>query len=109
MAVDPVTGDVYVQFYDRRDDPGNRTTGFTLARSTSGGKTFVNYSWAESPFETQQPAFLGDYSWLSAYDHKVYGAWTEALAAAETPKKPDAGPGQGTSVHVGFADFSGLE
>jgi hypothetical protein len=61
LAVDPVTGDVYVQFYDRRDDPANRKTGFTLARSTDGGKTFINYAWAESPFESQQPAFLGDY------------------------------------------------
>lgn len=107
MAVDPVTGDVYVQFYDRRDDPGNRTTGFTLARSTSGGKTFVNYSWAESPFETQQPAFLGDYSWLSAYDHKVYGAWTEALAAAETELRDGSSPRPATIVRVGYADFSG--
>jgi hypothetical protein len=63
LAVDPITGDVYVQFYDRRDDPGNRKTGFTLARSTDEGKTFMNYAWAESPFESQQPAFLGDYTW----------------------------------------------
>ena len=80
LAADPVTGDVYVQFYDRRDDPANRKTGFTLARSTDGGKTFTNYAWAESPFESQQPAFLGDYTWLTAYNHKVYGTWTEALA-----------------------------
>lgn len=109
MTVDPVTGDVYIQFYDRRDDPANRKTSFTLARSTDGGKTFVNYAWAENPFESQQPAFLGDYTWLTAYDRKVYGAWTEALPGAETPQIAGRRPGPGTSVRVGFADFSGLE
>jgi hypothetical protein len=100
---------VYIQFYDRRDDPANRKTSFTLARSTDGGKTFVNYAWAENPFESQQPAFLGDYTWLTAYDRKVYGAWTEALPGAETPEIAGRRPGPGTSVRVGFADFSGLE
>lgn len=108
MAVDPLTGDVYVQFYDRRDDPANRKTGFTLARSTDNGKTFVNYAWEEKPFENQQPAFLGDYTWLTAYNGKVYGAWTEALSASDTP--PEHQPrGPATAVRVGFADFSGIK
>jgi hypothetical protein len=106
LAVDPITGDVYVQFYDRRDDPANRKTGFTLARSTDEGKTFMNYTWAESPFESQQPAFLGDYTWLTAYNHKVYGAWTEALPTAEAPANAEHRRGPGTAVRVGLADFS---
>jgi len=108
MAVDPVTGHVYVQFYDRRDDPENRKTGFSLARSTDGGKTFTNYSWADSPFETQQ-AFLGDYTWLTAFADKVYGVWTEAVAPpADTPAPPPGQVRRGsfTAVRVGFADFS---
>jgi hypothetical protein len=109
MAVDPVTGEVYVQFYDRRDDPANRKTGFTLARSTDGGKTFVNYAWAESPFESEQPAFLGDYTWLTAYNRKVFGAWTEALPTADPPANAGRRPGPSTAVRVGFADFSGTE
>lgn len=103
MAVDPVTGDVYAQFYDRRDDPANRKTGFTLARSTDGGKTFVNYAWDETPFETQQPAFLGDYTWLTAYNNKVWGIWTEVLPNSGSN---EAGKRPGTVVRVGFADFS---
>jgi hypothetical protein len=106
MAVDPVSGDVYVQFYDRRDDPDNRKTGFTLARSTDRGKTFGNYSWAETPFASEVPAFLGDYTWLTAYDRKVYGAWTEALPLTEVPSKPGSRPRPETAVRVGFADFS---
>lgn len=106
MAVDPVTGDVYVQFYDRRDDPANRKTGFTLARSTDGGKTFLNYTWAESSFESPRPAFLGDYTWLAAYDHKVYGVWTEASSAEEPEQATGRPPRAATVVRVGSADFS---
>jgi hypothetical protein len=106
MTVDPVTGDVYVQFYDRREDPGNRKTGFTLARSTDGGRSFVNYAWEENSFESHQPAFLGDYTWLTAYGHKVYGIWTETVAPAE-PEQTTGHPAHpDTVVRVGYADFS---
>jgi hypothetical protein len=108
MAVDPVTGNVYVQFYDRRDDPANRKTGFTLARSTDGGKTFVNYAWGDTPFESAQPAFLGDYTWLAVYNGKVYGTWTEAVPAPET-QPGERRPRSDTIVRVGFADFSGMK
>src|SRR4029077_2818862 len=36
IAIDPITGDAYVQFYDRRNDLANRKTWVTLARSTDG-------------------------------------------------------------------------
>ncbi len=106
MSVDPVTGDVYVQFYDRRDDPENRRTGFTLARSTDGGNTFVNYAWEEAPFESQQPAFLGDYTWLTVLNSKAYGAWTEATST-EVPSEAGHPLRPGTAIKIGFADFSG--
>lgn len=105
MAVDQVTGHVYVQFYDRRDDPANRKTGFTLARSIDGGKTFANYAWAEIPFDSQQPAFLGDYTWLTAYHDKVYGAWTSVLPADEKPSQ-DGGKSSRAAIVIGIADFS---
>jgi len=105
MAVDPVSGDVYVQFYDRREDSANRKTGFTIARSTDGGKTFANYAWAETPFATDKPAFLGDYTWLATYNRKVYGIWAEV---ATVPEAPESGTGSrpNTIVQVGIADFS---
>lgn len=107
MTVDLVTGDVYVQFYDRREDPANRKTGFMLARSTDGGKTFTNYAWSETPFESAN-AFLGDYTWLTAYGGKVYGIWTEALPTSPDAQPPTPGrpPRPTTAVRVGFADFS---
>ena len=112
MAVDPITGVAYVQFYDRRYDPANRKTWFTLARSTDGGKTFTNYAWTDTPFESQQ-AFLGDYTWLTAYDNKVYGVWTETLPPPppdpSVPARGGRGGAGGTAVRVGMADFTGLK
>ena len=101
LAVDPLNGDVYVQFYDRRDDPHNLLTAFTLARSTNGGHTFTNYAWNEAAFEGHN-AFLGDYTWLTAYDGRVYGIWAET-APGDAAANPAARPG--TVVRVGTADF----
>ena len=104
LAVDPVNGDLYVQFYDRRDDPRNRLTAFTLARSTDGGRTFTNYAWSEAPFEGRG-AFLGDYTWLVAYDGRVYGIWAETAPTPLPSTTPGAPPAYGTIVKVGTADF----
>ena len=54
LAVDPTNGDVYVQFYDRRDDPDNLKTWVTLARSTDGGSTFTNYAWTTEAVHRSQ-------------------------------------------------------
>jgi hypothetical protein len=111
MAVDPKDGSVNVQFYDRRDDPGNRKTLVTIARSTDGGKTFTNYEWSDTPFAGEN-AFLGDYEWMTAYDGRVYGIWAEAapegyqvaVARGGQAPRPDRTP---TIVRVGTADFTG--
>ena len=99
MAVDPVTGAVYVQFYDRCGDPANRKTRVTLARSVDGGRTFTNHDWSDAAFEGQQ-VFLGDYTWLTAFNNHVYGVWTEA-ATAEAGQQRRAP----TVVRVGVPDF----
>ena len=112
MAVDPTDNAVYVQFYDRRDDPANRKTRVTLARSTDGGKTFRNYAWSDESF-TGENAFLGDYEWLTAYGGRVFGIWAEAAPEGYevTPRAggpaPSARPRTPTIVRVGTADFSG--
>lgn len=105
MAVDPKTGAIYVEFYDRRNDAANVSTQITLARSTNGGKTFKNYSWTQAGFNPYG-AFLGDYTWLTAYDNHVYGAWTAAVAPA---KAGNGGTSATTIIQVGTADFSGVE
>ena len=107
MAVDPTDDAVYVQFYDRRDDPGNRRTLVTLARSIDGGRTFSNYRWSDEPFEGEN-AFLGDYEWLTAYGGRVFGVWAEAArdeSSAAQPANPPSARRSRTIVRVGTADF----
>jgi len=110
LAVDPVNGDLYVQFYDRREDPANRRTRLTLARSTDGGTTFKNYDWSDESFAGDN-ASLGDYMWLTAHDGRVYGIWTEAApdgyAVTPNSNRPAASgrPRTPTIFRVGTADF----
>jgi hypothetical protein len=105
MAVDPVTGAVYVQFYDRRGDPADRKTTVTLARSTDQGRTFTNYAWTTTPFDGHDVR-LGDYMWLTVYDNRVYGAWAETAPTDTGAVTPRASRGYAPIVRVGTADFS---
>jgi hypothetical protein len=95
LAVDPVTGEADVLFYDRRADPRNRAQIVALARTTDGGRSFENYAWTDAAFQTNDDVFMGDYSGIAAYAGRVYGVWTE---------KPDSKT-RGTIVRVGVADF----
>jgi hypothetical protein len=105
-AVDPVTGDLYVVFYDRRSDPENRNALITLARSIDGGRSFRNYAWTSKPFDPGN-AFIGDYSGLDAYNGCVYGAWTDETAAKpQPPSTPYRGRLRPHSIiRVGVARF----
>jgi hypothetical protein len=77
MDIDPVTGYVYIVFYDRRNYDDNRTD-FYLAYSVDGGKTFVNKKISKSPFIPTSSVFFGDYSNVVAYDGRVRPVWTRA-------------------------------
>jgi hypothetical protein len=102
MAVDPKTGAIYVEFYDRRNDPKNVNAQITLARSNDTGKTFTNYAWTQAGFDPHG-TFLGDYTWIAAYANRVYAAWTTAVAPAQNS------PRATTVVQVGVADFSRMQ
>jgi len=115
LAVDPVTGAAYVVFYDRRNDPENKKTTVTLARSTDGGLSFQNYAWTRKPFQSHGD-FIGDYTGLAAFNGRVYGIWAEepqpaGNASAEKQKQKlrvSAEENDGnhkTIVRVGIADF----
>jgi hypothetical protein len=104
MAIDPVSSDIYVQFYDRRADPANRQTRLTLARSTDGGRSFKNYDWSDRSFAGEN-AFLGDYMWLVAYDRRVYGIWAEVPPDGYVTTPPMRGANSPTILRVGTADF----
>ncbi len=108
MAADPKTGDLFVSFYDRRNDPTAGTAQFVLARSTDDGKSFENYVWSMDPFGTMN-VVLGDYTGLAAFDGCVYGVWAETRAPSDD--HPATGHGTEpyryppTQVVVGGANF----
>lgn len=116
LAVDPASGAAYVVFYDRRQDPENRSAIIVLARSTDGGQTFANYAWTETPFDAGDQ-FIGDYTGIAALNDRVYGTWTYKEAATRTAASKSAGGERKASVarlstrsnttivQVGVADF----
>ena len=113
LTVDPVSGAVSIIFYDRRDDPANRKTLVTVARSTDGAKSFTNYAWSEKPF-VATGVFMGDYSGIASYNNRVYGAWTEETPGVRPSPRVKASNATAqarhshTVVRVGVADFSGV-
>lgn len=75
MDVDPITGNIYVVFYDRRAYDDNQTDVY-LAYSTDGGDSFTNVKISETPFTPTLGVFFGDYNDISAYDGMVRPIWT---------------------------------
>jgi len=75
MDIDPVTGYIYIVFYDRRAYDDNKTDVY-LAYSTNGGKTFQNQLISEQPFTPISNIFFGDYNDISAKNGVVRPIWT---------------------------------
>ena len=75
MSVDPVTGYIFIVFYDRRNFQDVQTDVY-LAWSKDGGETFTNERISESPFSPSDKVFFGDYNHISAYNGSVRPIWT---------------------------------
>ncbi len=75
MAVDPVTGYIYIVFYDRRNHDDLKTDVY-LAVSTDGGETFKNEKISEQPFEPDPDIYMGDYINIAAYGGFIRPIWT---------------------------------
>ncbi len=76
MDVDPVTGYVYIVFYDRRNFEDKQTEVY-LAVSKDGGQTFENIKISEKPFTPRTDVFFGDYNNISVYNGRVRPIWTQ--------------------------------
>jgi hypothetical protein len=76
MAVDPISGYVYVVFYDRRRFNDNRTDVY-LAYSIDGGESFKNIRVTREPFLLEEQGFFGDYNNIAAYNGLIYPIWTQ--------------------------------
>jgi len=75
MSVDPITGNIYVIFYDRRNHDDLKTDVY-LAISTDGGETFSNEKISQTPFEPNKDIYMGDYINIAAYGNFVRPIWT---------------------------------
>jgi hypothetical protein len=74
IDVDPVTGAVYVVYYDRRATTGVDTEVW-LATSQDGGATFSEECVSQSPFTPDPAVFFGDYIGVAAYGGRVRPFW----------------------------------
>ncbi len=81
MSVDPVDGSVNIIYYDRREGDG-RGVHVYLARSTDGGRSFVERRISAEAFEPVSGRFFGDYNGISAYGGRVACLWTHATPEA---------------------------
>jgi hypothetical protein len=75
MDVDPVTGFIYVVFYDRREHAENRITDVYLASSTDGGAHFLNQKISTAPFTPNPNVFFGDYTGITAFAGRIRPLW----------------------------------
>lgn len=75
MDVDPVTGYIYIVFYDRRDHDDTSTDVY-LAYSKDGAETFTNIKISAQPFTPNTLIFFGDYNDIAAHNGIVRPIWT---------------------------------
>jgi hypothetical protein len=73
-TIDPVTGYVYIAFYDRRYTTSDSTEVF-VAMSQDGGGTWTDFRVSESKFVPKPEVFFGDYINIAALNGKVYPIW----------------------------------
>ncbi len=92
IAVSPVTGQVTVSFYDRRDDPANTNIRVYRAFSTDGGLTFTNdqvSTAAFTPNTSYDPltafAYMGDYNDAVGAASGVHLSWGDLRNTCSPP------------------------
>jgi hypothetical protein len=88
LAVDPVTGDVDMSWYDTRLDPSRRSVNVYFAFSANGGASFSpNVRVSTAPSNEEQGAKVdtgnqyGDYEGIDAYGGVAHPVWTDNRAS----------------------------
>ncbi len=77
LAVDE-TGTVFASWYDRRDDPANRTYHVYASASYDGGATWTpNWKVSSAPSDPGTSGWIGDYSGLCARGGRCFPIWTD--------------------------------
>jgi hypothetical protein len=83
MAVDPVTGYIYIVFYDRRNHHDNQTDVY-LAWSVDNGSSFKNVKISATPFTPQTGTRPGKYTAIAAYKGLIVPLWTRLEGTASS-------------------------
>ncbi len=83
LSVDPLTGALYVVFYDRRNTTGDGTDVY-VARSRDGGTSWEDFMVSDSSFVPTSNIFFGDYSNIAARNGMVYPIWTRIDGTARS-------------------------
>jgi hypothetical protein len=73
-TIDPVTGFIYVVYYDRRFTAGNATDVY-MSTSQDGGATWSDFKVSAAPFTPTASVFFGDYINVAALAGMVYPIW----------------------------------
>lgn len=76
LSIDPLNGNLYSLFYDRRDHDGD-TTDVYMAISKDGGNNFYNFRINDRSFVPTANDFFGDYVDVSAYNNIVRPMWMQ--------------------------------
>jgi hypothetical protein len=74
MAIDQVTGNVFIVYYDRRNYTDNQTDVY-MAFSTDGGSNFREKKISEKPFVASSIPFT-DHTSISAHNGIIIPVWT---------------------------------
>ena len=102
VAVDPVTGNLIVTWYDARNDPTNHDAiQYWGGASDDGGATFTNFqisSGSSNGDAGLEPDFeFGDYSWVDFFDGVAMPVWSDN--SDSTADNPD-GAGAGLDLYT---------
>ncbi|HPF36054.1 MAG TPA: sialidase family protein [Candidatus Krumholzibacteria bacterium] len=73
-ALDPLTGDLHVVYYDRAATAGNATDVVT-STSRDGGATFSHVTVSDASFTPNGNVFFGDYIGIDARGGRVHPLW----------------------------------
>jgi hypothetical protein len=89
ISCDPVTGDLSVVFYDRRDDAGNSLTTEYVAHSIDGGATWENFrvgdvQFTPTPIPGLAGGYMGDYLGIASRGGRAYPIWGDGRATPFT-------------------------
>lgn len=82
IAVDPLTGHLYVVYYDSRNFPANDSAQVYISSSIDGGDTFEDLlvsdaAFLPTPIPGLASGYMGDYIGITALNGVVWPAWNE--------------------------------